>query len=346
MFKKRVIAYYLPQFHQIPENDKWWGAGYTEWIALKRWKPFFKGHKIRMPGKFGFYDLSDSHIIHEEYKLAKSYGVEGFCFWTYWFGDGDRLLEKPMDGLLKFPNDVKYCIAWANHSWFDKSRWLLLKEQRYLGRADYIKFFETMLPHFKSGNYILKDNKLVLSIFVPHQIPDFDVFHATWTELAKQNGFDGIYVISDQYDPTFKHYNLIDASTFSIEMNRNRNVFQKVRERLVRQHNWTFLGLLIYDYPKMMKGLFSEYKNVENFFPTIFTGWDTTPRHGVRGVIFKNFNAQTFAKHVKDIFALNFKSEFIFVKSWNEWAEGNVLEPDDQNGEKLLEAIRDENVLT
>ena len=345
MSEKKVIAYYLPQFHQIPENDEWWGAGYTEWTALRRWTPSFGGHTIRTPESngLGYYDLLNLEVIQKQYEVASKYKIEGFCMWTYWFGAGVRLLEKPLDLLLSQPNDVKYCISWANHSWFNKATWKMLREQFYLGEKDYKDFFNAMLPHFKNKNYILDNNKPIVCIFMPKDIPDFELFVSTWNEMAKSEGFDGVFFISDQYDPDFKYNYLFDGFSHSPEMFRNRNLFQKIKERLIRYHSWHFLGPMKYSYSKLMNNLYADYSNINKFIPTIFAGWDTTPRHGKRGVVLTGFNKNTFANHVKNIFSLNHKSDYVLIKSWNEWAEGNVIEPDQENGEELLMSIKNYN---
>lgn len=342
--KKRLIAYHLPQFHSIAENDRWWGIGYTEWTCLRRWMPYFKGHKLRRPERLGYYNLLDKNVLEQQYEIAQQYGIEGFCFWTYWFGEGNRLLEKPLAHLLQPESKVKYCIAWANHDWFDKSRWLLLQKQNYLGPADYERFFYEMLPHFQNKNYIKKDNKPVISIFMVKDIPDLDKFVELWNSLAKKEGFPGFYFISDQYDPNSKWNQYLDAYSHSPVMFRNRTFFEKFIERMIRYHSWTLFGPMRYSYSKLMKNLYDGYSEIEKFIPTIFSGWDTTPRHAKRGVMLLGFNVETFRAHVRDVFSLDTKNEFIFIKSWNEWAEGNLLEPDDIFGDKLLEVIKEESL--
>jgi len=345
--KKRLIAYYLPQFHEIKENNEWWGQGYTEWTAVKNWKPYFKGHILRKPdNNLGYYNLTDSKVLEKQYEIASNYGIEGFCFWTYWFGNGERLLEKPLDHLLLPNSKVKYCLAWANHSWFDKSKWELLKEQKYLGVDDYINFYKALSPHFNNPNYIKHNNKLLLTIFMPQDIPDLALFMNTLNKLAIEDGFNGFYFISDQCTENIKKMNLFDAYMHSPAVFKNRNLFQKILERLIRYHSWTLFGPMKYSYPKMMLGIYDDISKVSSFIPTIFAGWDTTPRHDKRGVLMTNFNIETFKHHIQEIFKLNTQNEFIFIKSWNEWAEGNVLEPDDIFENKLLEVIMQENLGT
>lgn len=338
--KKRLIAYHLPQFHQIKENDLWWGEGYTEWTAIQKWVPYFKGHLLRKPERLGYYDLRTPEVLEEQYKIASSHGIEGFCFWSYWFGEGERLLEKPLENLLVPTSQVKYCFAWANHSWIDKSNGRLLKQQNYLGEEDYKKFFQVMLPHFRNPNYIKKDNKLVFCIFMPQDIPDFDVFYAVWNKLIQKEGYDGFYFIGDRISSKLKYKSLFDAFMQSSTMFANRNIFHKILDRLIRSYSWTFLGPMKYSYKKMMKNLYTDLYKSDNFIPTIFSGWDSTPRHAKRGVVLYDFNLDSFRKHVKDIFALHTKNEFIFIKSWNEWAEGNILEPDDIFKDSLLKVIK------
>lgn len=339
---KRLIAYHLPQFHEIKENNEWWGDGYTEWTAIKSWKPYFKNHQIRKPLKeLGYYNLLNSEVIENQYKKASSYGIEGFCFWLYWFGNSEKLLEKPLENLLLADSKVKYCFAWANHSWYDKSNWRLLKEQKYLGEDDYKLFYNTYSKHFNNSNYITNNNKLVLTIFKPQDIPDLKLFIDTLNNCAKEEGFDGFYFISDQHKSNLNEP--LDAYMNSNALFQNRSLFQKIIEKLVRKYSWTFLGPVKYSYPKMMSNLFLNDSQNPDFIPSIFTGWDTTPRHRKRGVVFKNFNKTNFQKHVVDIFNLKTENNFVFIKSWNEWAEGNLLEPDDIFAYDLLQIIKESN---
>lgn len=341
--KKRLIAYHLTQFHQIPENDLWWGEGYTEWTAIRKWQPYFKNHILRKPERLGYYNLLDPETLENQFEIASKHNIEGFCFWTYWFGAGERLLEKPLEHLLSSKSSVKYCLAWANHSWMDKSKWKLLKEQKYLGENDYKMFFEAMLPHFKNKNYIKYNNKPILSIFMPQEIPDFDVFYSTWNRLIQKEGFDGFYFITDQISDTLKFPHLFDAFMQSGSFFANRTLWQKILDRLIRIYSWTFLGPMRYSYPQLAKKMYLNSPKNNNFIPTIFTGWDSTPRHGKRGIVLENFTPESFKEHVQEVFDLNTKNEFIFIKSWNEWAEGNLIEPDDIFGDSLLKVIRDIN---
>lgn len=342
--KKRLIAYHLPQFHEIQENNEWWGKGYTEWTAIRRWKPYFNGHVLRKPGELGYYNLLEPAVLEKQYEIASDHQIEGFCFWTYWFGNGERLLEKPLEHLLLPNSKVKYCFAWANHSWWDKSIWRLLKKQNYLGEKDYKEFYKIMQPHFKNPNYIKKDNKLVFSIFMPQDIPDWILFHQIWNNLAIKDGFSGFYFIADQISNKLKHPHLFDAYMHSPLLFSKRNIFQKIKDKLIGKYFWKLIGPIKYSYPKMMKNLYSKFTKINNFIPTIFTGWDNTPRHGKRGILMYDFNPEYFKDHIDEAFSVSVNNEFIFIKSWNEWAEGNTLEPDNIYGDQFLMEIKKKNL--
>ncbi|MTD42704.1 hypothetical protein GIX45_29545 [Erwinia sp. CPCC 100877] len=340
MNKKNIIAYYLPQFHEVEENNLWWGKGFTEWTALNNAIPYKKWQKIRKPTELGYYDLTCANVIEKQFSLANSYGVDAFCLWTYWFGDGEKILEKPLDIILENNINVKYCIAWANHSWKNKTKNILLKEQKYLGVNDYKKFFNYLLPHFKNNNYIKKNNKPIVTIFDPKSIPDLDVFVSLWNQLAKQEGFDGVFFIGDYTRSDSLHVDFFSAYLDSSKMFLKRNIVQKIRERLVRVHKYKFLGPVVYNYRKMICSLWNDNADDHREIPVIYPGWDTTIRHGKLGVVFKDFNMKAFEENIKSSFSFNENNDFVFIKSWNEWAEGNVMEPDDIYGKQCLELLR------
>ncbi|NDO80329.1 hypothetical protein CJP72_05925 [Citrobacter sp. NCU1] len=340
---KKIIAYYLPQFHEVAENNKWWGVGFTEWTLLKRAKKYYSKQVIRKPTTLGYYDLSDPEVIEKQFSYAKEHGVSAFCLWTYWFGNGDMLLQKPLENILKYNSNVKYCIAWANHTWWNKTLGRLLKEQKYLGENDYESFFKYMLPHFKSDNYYKVKNKPLVTIFDPKSIPDLGGFISLWNKLAIQNGLDGIYFIAEQMNEERPELKYFDAYLDSSRMFENRSFIQKVREKLVRRHNFTFLGPIKYKYSDMIEGKWRN-KNPKSSkeIPVIFAGWDTTVRHGNKGVILDRFSCENFRENVNGALNYNKNQQFVFLKSWNEWAEGNTVEPDDYFGEDLAGIIKNE----
>lgn len=200
--KIKFLAYYLPQFHPIPENDLWWGKGFTEWTNVTKAKPLFKGHyQPILPGDLGFYDLRVSEIQVQQANLANDYGIDGFIYYQYWFGNGKMLLEKPAEAMLKNKNiDLPFCFCWANETW--KGIWhgihnpTVLMEQTYNGEEDYIAYFNYLLPFFKDERYIKIDNKPMFHIYRMQDIPCLDDFLKLFNRLAIENGFDGVYFIS------------------------------------------------------------------------------------------------------------------------------------------------------
>jgi len=342
---KKIIAYYLPQYHETPENNKWWGQGFTEWTNIKNAVRYSRKQTIRKPTELGYYDLSSCDIMERQFNLAKEHNISGFCLWTYWFGEGKKLLDAPLRWMLEKDLAVDYCVAWANHSWLNKTKGILLQEQKYLGEKDYEDFFDYMLPHFKREQYINDNGRPIVVVFEARAIPDFEVFISTFNRKAQENGFPGIYLITEYTKPEYEYVKKVDAFLDSSLMYSKRGFWDKVRERLVRRHRWKWLGPVKYSYKNYIVGLWNKKRNPhEKEIPVIISGWDTTPRHKRLGVIYEGFDENLFTASVKEAMDFNKKSQYVFLKSWNEWAEGNTVEPDTVYGRKLLEAIKKHNV--
>ena len=204
--KVRVIAFYLPQFHPIPENDMWWGKGFTEWTNVGKAKPLFRGHyQPRVPADLGYYDLRLPEIREAQADLAREAGIEGFCYWHYWFGNGKQLLERPFNEVLESGNpDFPFCLGWANHTW-KTSTWTqkngaradnIIVEQLYPGREDYKMHFNYVLKAFKDPRYIKVAGKPLFVVFSPNSIPNCKTdFIEYWQELARLNGLPGIHFV-------------------------------------------------------------------------------------------------------------------------------------------------------
>ena len=201
--KVKIIAFYLPQFHPIPENDKWWGKGFTEWTSVGRAKKYFKGHEQpKVPADLGYYDLRLPEVREEQAELAKEAGVSAFCYWHYWFGNGKQLLENPLQEVVRLGKpDFPFCLGWANHSWINKS-WnresqtivgKVLIQQNYPGKEDVDLHFSAMLPMFKDSRYFRIHDKLVFLIYAPSHFPEFDYFRRRWNafyrKLRRYNGY-------------------------------------------------------------------------------------------------------------------------------------------------------------
>jgi len=345
----RVIAFYLPQFHPIPENDEWWGAGFTEWTNVGKAKKLFHGHyQPRVPADLGYYDLRLPETREAQAKMATEAGIEGFCYWHYWFGNGKRLLERPFNEVLESGKpDFPFCLAWANESWKGFDHGLInrkvLIEQLYLGVDDYSKHFYEVLPAFKDKRYITVEGKPLFMIYKPLGSIEVPVFIKTWRKLARENNLEGIYFIGQADSRTyekitqmgFDSINTIRTSEFMLR----KNIFQRVSYGVYRR---IFRRPYISSYKKASEYFFDkQIDKRENIIPTIFAGWDHTPRSGWHGLVLKNFTPILFKKHSREvIYNCNKNPNIVFLKSWNEWAEGNYIEPDLKWGNCFLNVLK------
>ncbi|MBF9226520.1 MULTISPECIES: glycosyltransferase WbsX family protein [Acinetobacter calcoaceticus/baumannii complex] len=345
--KPTLLAYYLPQFHEVEENNLWWGKGFTEWTNVKKAKKYFKNHEIRKPVEpLGEYDLvSNNKIIEKQFEIAQENGVDGFLVWNYWFGNDEKILEKPFEMVLEKEQKVKYAFAWANHSWLNKTKGILLKEQKYLGKSDYRKYFEYLTPYFLSENYIKKDNKPIFSIFMPSLIPDLLEFIDSFNKWAIELGFSGIFWLAENTNSESIHKECFDRYFDSTVFLKGRK-YSKIMYFLERLNSRTSgrinFGPFIYDYYELAS-LYKNYSLQQNELGVVFSGWDTSVRHARNGIILKNLTPNSFKLHVEDIL-LKIKennSDIVIVKSWNEWAEGNILEPDTVYGSKILNIVKE-----
>jgi hypothetical protein len=350
--KVRLIAYYLPQFHPIPENDKWWGKGFTEWTNVGKAKPLFRGHyQPRIPADLGFYDLRVPETRQAQADMASQYGIEGFCYWHYWFGNGKRLLERPFNEVLKSGKpDFPFCLSWANETWKGFSHGLnnrnILIEQLYPGKKDYEAHFYEVLPAFKDKRYMLIDGKPIFVIYMPLQLPNALSFIELWQNLAILNGLKGVFFIAhifqfEKIEETFK------LGFNAINLNRLFDYDRFYRTSVIKVQIWLQKKLLKIPYHYYYKDVYPTLKGLEdenlNVFPTIIPGWDHSPRSGKEGLVYHNSIPELFEKHINQVLEKIGKKpeerKIVFLKSWNEWAEGNYVEPDLKFGTKYLEAI-------
>ncbi len=339
MSKPRVLAFYLPQFHPIPENDEWWGRGFTEWTNVGKAKKYFPGHyQPRVPADLGYYDLRVPETRELQAELARNAGIDGFCYWHYWFDYDKQLLDRPFNEVLESGKpDYPFCLAWANENWYaklwdkDVQKDKLLIEQTYKGVEQYTKHFYDLLPAFKDKRYIKVDGKPVFVIYKPLASSEIPVFIETWRKLAVKNCLPGMFLIGHCFNDRerlneYKKLDLDAINTCSIkDFVQKRCFVNKVSNYLWRN---IFKKPLVISYGKVSKYFFNlKTDSTKDICPSIITGWDHTPRSGSRGTVFNNETPELFAKHVKMVMD-NAKGEFVFIKSWNEWAEGNYLEPD------------------
>lgn len=352
----KAIAFYLPQFHPIPENDEWWGKGFTEWTNVGKAKPLFKGHyQPRVPKDLGYYDLRVPETRVAQAEMAMQYGIDGFCYWHYWFGNGKRLIERPFNEVVSFGKpDFPFCLAWANESWKGFAHGLknrnILIEQLYPGREDFVNHFQTLLPAFKDKRYIRKDGKPLFVIYRPLGDPSIPQFIETWRNLAKENGLEDFYFIGQVIDSSIDIESILNTGVDGINTVRLDSYQLNVRsvKEKIEKHALKFLKDIpqCYDYEKVAEHFINkDIDALENIYPTIISGWDHSPRSGREALVLKNFTPDAFLNHVKD--ALNViknktsSNKIVFIKSWNEWAEGNYLEPDYVFGTQFLEKFRE-----
>jgi Glycosyltransferase WbsX len=364
----QFLAYYLPQFHPIPENDQWWGKGFTEWTNVKKAKPLFKGHEQPIiPGELGYYDLLEQPEIQEQQaQLAKEYGVDGFIYYQYWFGNGKMLLEKPAEQMLKNKAiNLPFCFCWANETW--RGIWhgidnpSVLIEQQYFGKEDYTAYFNYLLPFLKDERYIKVNNKPMFNIYRTDAIPDLAVFIDVFNSLAIENGFDGFYFFGNgninldnimNYDSIYGYVGLDKFR--EIRYNKftffPRNTFLGKLELAIK-YKLGYSDVIgetgkpqIADYRKGVKKLIINFPNTK-YIQCVFPNWDNSPRSGVKSLIFKNSNPDVWKLHLEkavDILKKNKNNpQFIVIKSWNEWAEGNYVEPDARYGRLWLQKIKE-----
>lgn len=353
--KARVIAFYLAQYHPIPENDKWWGKGFTEWTNVGKAKPLFKGHyQPRVPADLGYYDLRVPETRQAQADMAKEYGVEGFIYWHYWFGNGKRLLERPFNEVLNSKKpDFPFCLAWANETWKGFAHGMtnrnVLIEQLYPGIEDYTAHFYEVLPAFKDERYIKVDEKPLFMIYKPLEEPEVKVFMETWQQLAKENGIEKIYFVGHCIDSKCKVDEVLTNGFDAVNTTRLFNYTLNYRSFMQKAHtlfNKTFRNVpQAYPYKTVSKYFIEPVEDSkEKVYPSIIPGWDHSARSGREGLVLTDSTPAFFENHVSDVLQLvknkQPQNKIVFLKSWNEWAEGNYMEPDLRWGKKYLEALK------
>lgn len=379
--KARVIAYYLPQYHPIPENDKYWGKGFTEWRNVGKTKPLFRGHsQPRVPADLGYYDLRLAEVREEQAMLAQEAGIEGFCYWHYWFGNGKQLLEMPFNEVLRTGKpDFPFCLGWANHHWTNKTwtvggtfhRDSMIMEQTYPGMEEHKEHFYAMLPAFKDHRYITVDGKLLFVVFRPLDIPDPQGLIKLWNELAIKEGLNGFHFVGVESSLGFFSNSNSSKEIMFDGKNTTKNLFKRVldagydginsrgmnlahirydsmfkyylKKALKKYLKWQ--GCIKYDFGKVSKLLFTEEDKWENVYPTIIPNWDRTPRNGKNAIVWYHNDPKFFKEEVE--IALDMikgkpqEHKILFLMSWNEWGEGNYMEPDIEFGKGYINALRE-----
>jgi len=361
----KVIAFYLPQFHAIPENDKWWGKGFTEWVNVKKAEPLFQNHyQPRVPLNKNYYNLLDPDTMKWQVELANKYDVYGFCFYHYWFS-GKKLLEKPVEDFLRRKElNTHFCLCWANESW--TNIWAngsadIIMQQSYGREAEWIEHFNYLVDFFKDDRYIKNNNKPLLVVYRPELIDCLEEMLSCWNRLAMENGFDGIefayqnvsyYLSKNRRDDLFS-YAIEYQPNWTLSL-QNISTLQRIKKSLLlfvekkmnlnlREKLQVFTKLKKIDYVTAWNFIIDSKPNTKISVPCAFVDWDNTPRKGKRGLVAENANPTDFEKFfLKLLYKTKdeFKKDMVFVFAWNEWAEGGYLEPDEKYGCGYLQAIK------
>ncbi|GAA3635405.1 hypothetical protein GCM10022200_18400 [Microbacterium awajiense] len=347
--RARALAFYLPQFFPIPENDRWWGPGFTEWTNVARARRLFPCHRQpTLPADLGFYDLRVAETRHAQSELARRYGIEGFVYWHYWFGGGERILDRPFREVLDSGEpDIGFALAWANQTW--TGTWhgapdKILKQQTYPGPEDDAAHFTSLLPAFRDDRYLRVDGKPIFYVFRPEELPDPAAFVERWQMMARKAGLDGLYLVAEVSDllgggPRYTAFEAdgFDAGVYMrlpVEVTRGTRLrMRAMRKSLGGPEIWPYSDRIVDTYPR-----------IPLLQPCVYPNWDNTPRAGRRGLVAHGATPEKFGRSVASAVDLlgnrRPQERLLWVKSWNEWAEGNHLEPDLREGHAWLEALR------
>lgn len=368
----KIIAYYLPQFHNIPENDEWWGDGFTEWTNVKAAKSLFPGHdQPKVPLAGNYYNLLDNDVKRWQANLAREYGIYGFCYYHYWF-NGKMLLERPMEQMLADPTiDMPFCISWANEAWTkswvgDQRETLIV--QRYGEEREWREHFEYLLQFFKDPRYIKKNDKPFFVIYRPEIIPCLKEMLSAWNKWSIEEGFSGISFayqscttdfIKGAEDELFDY--LIEYQPRIGRQRMTDGEFGRIKKARRRLYSWietrTGINLLKVDgqlmqkvarttrqdYGKVWDSIISMQPLSAKSIPGAFKTWDNSPRYGDRAEVYLGATPAKFERYMTlqiEHAKKAYNTDFMMFFAWNEWCEGGYLEPDESDGYAYLEGLR------
>lgn len=347
----KLIAFYLPQFHEIPENNDAWGNGFTEWVNVKKARPLFLGHnQPRRPLRDNYYNLLEKGVMEWQIRLARKAGLYGFCFYHYWFGN-KMVLEKPARMLLENGKiNFHYCFSWANEPW--TKTWHgaggnkeILIPQIYGGEEEWGRHYEYFRPFFRDPRYIKEQNCPVLLIYRLRNIPHFNDMLRCWNRWAAEDGFDGVFIISmDMWRERSVKSRFVNG-TVDFEPNKTRAevMRQSVALKPKEPSSWirNRFAVRSISYRALNKAMIKR-PHKKNQFRTVFVDFDDSPRRGIRAVVTRGSTPKRFGRYLEKSVSLSREegNEYLFINAWNEWGEGNYLEPDTRHGYGYLREIR------
>lgn len=354
--KPQILALYLPQFHPFPENDEWWGKGFTEWTNVGKAKKLFYGHyQPRVPADLGYYDLRLPLIREQQAEMAREAGVTAFCYWHYWFGNGRRLMADVFQEVLDSGKpDFPFCLAWANHTWraigctagnYDPR---VLMEQTYPGLEDARLHFDFLLKAFKDNRYVKIDGKPFLFIYDSEALPE--MYCQKFKEWTIEAGFPGLYLAGNLLSNENRQV-VLDKGFDAVVYGRMGHRFPKSKFLTFMRKVWIHIRAHVlmqpphvFDYRKEYQYFVTKEEYNEHVLPQLIPQWDHSPRTGGGGYIYTHSAPEYFYLHAKDALkAVRNKpksEQIIMLKSWNEWAEGNYMEPDLKFGKGYIEALK------
>jgi capsular polysaccharide biosynthesis protein len=337
----RYVAYYLPQFHPFPENDKWWGKGFTEWTNVAKAEPLYDGHnQPRYPTDFGYYDLRVLDTMRDQADVAKAHGIDAFCFHYYWF-DGHRLMEKPVDAFLADKSiDMNFCLCWANENWtrrWDAAEHEVLIAQTY-GRDWELRFIESLFPYFKDPRYLRVDGKPLLVVYRPQHLPDAKAAGKRWREHCRKMGIGEIHIVNALVhgNNDYEQYEF-DAG---VEFPPHNMKFHGVNDILPTYEKYNGYAV---EYANVARDFLSRDHSQKRIYRTVFPDWDNTARVKNRALIVLGSTVANYERWLRGSSSLTRANraecdQLVFINAWNEWAEGCYLEPDRTHGRGFLEA--------
>lgn len=365
MKETKIIAMYLPQYHETEENNRWWGKGFTDWVSTRNASALFEGHiQPKIPFGGNYYDLSQPAVLRAQSEQAKTYGIDGFCFYHYWFSSSMKTLTKPAENLLQNPEiDLPFMFAWDNSSWIrtwskyksNANAWSPQKDAGRIGQEDdgvlakldygteedWRSHFNYLLPFFKDPRYIKIENKPVFIFWNNFQKDVLLQMRQAWIKWSREEGFDGMYFITR--DDPYKDVSGFDGlfnyePQFSgwLNIGIGKRAWNRLKYRLGKE------TLKKYSYDKVWKKIIKYAKSNPQKYYGGFVSYDDTPRRGAMGKVVVGGTLTKFERYLTELYKISCETEkeFLFLTAWNEWGEGAYLEPDNENGYSNLEAVR------